>query len=592
MREIRERYRQSGDSRGQSTAIGFVLVIAIVLSGTTLILAIGSGALADTQQILAVERAEKSLAQLDSKTAMVALGQSSAQDVSLATTQRGDYKINDTAGSINVTLFPSSGGSEVLVDQSMGELRYESGQTAIAYQGGGVWRKTGNGSTMVSPPEFHYRDLTITLPIVRIDGQGSVSDSMTVSQNETAIRKFPTSGTNNPLEDARVQVKVQSEYYKAWGAFFEERTDGSATIHHSNNTAVLDLVTPAPDQPNPQGAVVSGASGDTVTIDNKGCMDSYDSSSGYSPGNLHKCNNNDDKGVMYLAGGLEVTSDANKVRGNVTAGRTVELNSGNAVMGEVKCAKGNHNCKTGTGSAKDGVNNTNSEVPVPEAIGNTVSDKVQEMKSNNDNGAASAISGSSLDSGTTVTLTQGKYYLDEIDRDSGNNLILDTTSGDIVLAIEDGLDLDGADIIVEGDGRVKVYLGEAGSDSEMNLDNQAKIKTVDSIGPPSSRQYNSTRFWLYSGPGFDGDIDTESQFTGVIYAPEGDTGNAGEVDMAGGVVFGAVVAHVDDMDENNKNAAIHYDEALSDESTQRAASPDDPRITNVHLTVNRVNVTG
>ncbi|PSP94379.1 hypothetical protein BRC91_06210 [Halobacteriales archaeon QS_4_62_28] len=591
MQFSRERCRQSSGSRGQSTTIGFVLVIAIVIGGTTVILVAGSGALADTQQNLGVERAEKSLAQVDSKAAMVGLGQSSAQEVSLATTQRGEYRVDETAGNINVTLFQGGGGSTVLLDQNMGELRYESGQTTVAYQGGGVWRETGGGSTMVSPPEFHYRGLTLTLPVVRLDGQGSVSDSVTVSQNETAIEKFPAAGTDNPLDDARVQVKVQSDYYKAWGTFFEERTDGNARVYHSNNTAVVNLVTPAPDQPTPRGAVVSGASSGQLTMNTKACMDSYNSSTGPFNGNHYQCDNNNPDSSIYLAGGLKLSSDARKVRGNLTAGGEVKLYAGSTTdikSGYLKCAKNNHNCKSGSGDAEKGVLNIDEQVPTHDPVGDTVDDKVQALDLDNDNGGSAFDGPNKLDRSTTVTLDSGRYYIDDIDRDSGNNLILDVRSGDITIAVADGIDLDNAEIKIVGDGVVKMYADSTGS-KEMILDNGARVKTLDSLG--GSRVYNSSRFWLYSKPGFEANLD-DTEFTGVIYAPSGPN-PGGSIDLQGSALFGSVVAHVNDMAQNSGNdPAIHYDEALGQTELQRRGSPENPRITNVHLTVNRVNVTG
>jgi len=590
MRSPWEGCRQSRAVRGQSTTLGFVLVFAIVLGGTTLVLVAGSGALADAQQDVGIARAEKSLAEVDSKAAMVGLGQSSSQSVSLATAQDGDYRVNDTAGNINVTLFPGGGGSTVLVDQKLGELRYESGRTTVAYQGGGVWRKTGNGSTMVSPPEFHYRDLTLTLPVVRIDGQGSVGDSVTVSQNETAIGKFPTSSIKNPLNDARVRVKIRSEYYRAWGAFFRERTEGNATVYHSNNTAVLDLVTPAPDQPEPIGAVVSGAAGDEIVLDNNACMDAYrkSSSHGGSLSSRQNCDNSSPNGTVYSTGGVKLDSGNTEIRGNVTLGGNLSI-PGGKVKGYVKCTKGNHDCEdsnVGSGDVEDAILNVDTEVPDPTPVDDTVDNKIQEFRVSNDNsGAADVVYDDTggddwrFDVGEDATVGAGNYYVDKLVRaNSGKTLTLDTTGGDINIAVDGSFDLDSNTIKVEGKNRVRIYMTE-------DIDfTGGTVKVVD-----GGRTYNSSQFWVYGNSGFDADLDSGSEFTGVIYAPEGPSSSAGTVTMSDSVVHGAIVAHVDGMDSD---AAIHYDERLGQSSIQRAASPDDPRVTNVHLTVNRVNVTG
>lgn len=304
MRDCRERCRRivaaavpgrwsdSGRSlSGQSTTIAVVLVLAISLGGTTTVLVIGSGAFTDAQQQVSNERAETVLSQMDSKIATVAIGPSTSQTVQLPTTQGRQYRINESAGRINVTLFPGSGGKTVIVDQNLGEIRYGSGQTTLAYQGGGVWRKVGNGSTMVSPPEFQYRGLTLTLPLIRIDDQGAIGDSVTISENETGIEKFPAGNTGNPLGDATVKLKITSKYYQAWESFFEERTEGNATVHHSNDTVVLEFATQtSSNQFQPAAGVVSRASSKTIVLDNKACVDSYNSSTNPAwSGNWHHC---------------------------------------------------------------------------------------------------------------------------------------------------------------------------------------------------------------------------------------------------------------------------------------------------------------
>ncbi|MFC7194689.1 hypothetical protein ACFQL4_08535 [Halosimplex aquaticum] len=59
---------------------------------------------------------------------------------------------------MNVTIYNQSADeTKTLTNVTLGAVRYENGDHDIAYQGGGVWKGTEAGTTMLSPPEFHFR---------------------------------------------------------------------------------------------------------------------------------------------------------------------------------------------------------------------------------------------------------------------------------------------------------------------------------------------------------------------------------------------------------------------------------------------------
>ncbi|MFB6297110.1 MAG: hypothetical protein ABEH56_01165 [Salinirussus sp.] len=285
-------------------------------------------------------------------------------------------------------------------------------------------------------------------------------------------------------------------------------------------------------------------------------------------------------------GNIKINSGT-KLWGNVTAGGTVKL-PGGQIKGNVFCADDNANCVTKENKVSKEVINTNNEVPDPSPVTDTIDEKKQSLDSSseNDNDAEDDISGNRIDRDSgTEEITAGEYYLTKIDRDS--NMILDTSNGDITLVIDGKWDLDGARITVQGKNVVRIYIPDTGSD-EMVFDNQARVF----VRHGGKRSYNSSQVWVYGTPGFVFDINTESQFTGVIYAPEGKASEAGEVDIQSSAIFGAVVAHVKKMDQGNKQAVIHYDTSLDTEAAGQAADPGSLNIENMHVTVNRVNVTG
>jgi hypothetical protein len=107
------------------------------------------------------------------------------------------------------------------------------------------------GSVMRSPPEFHYRGTTLTLPMIRIKGVGTVSGTprARIRQTEPGTRIFPNASADgpstNPVESGIVRVTVHSDYYDAWAEYFRTRTDGNVSEYASNRTTTISLIAPA-----------------------------------------------------------------------------------------------------------------------------------------------------------------------------------------------------------------------------------------------------------------------------------------------------------------------------------------------------------
>ncbi|MEF8899807.1 MAG: hypothetical protein V5A25_01090, partial [Halovenus sp.] len=216
----------STDSRGQSETLGFILIFSVVILGAIAVVALGAVALNDTEDGLSNDRAEKTMTQFASQGALVALEGSDTQRINFPRSNRDRYAIDANEGWMEITNSNAS-STAVVANVTLGTVTYEgSDGTRIAYQGGGVWRTSdrGDGSTMVSPPEFHYRAATLTLPVVNITG-GNFLDSGAVISHETTEGIYPDRGKGfiNPLQNGSVNVTVGSKYYRAWGQYFEER---------------------------------------------------------------------------------------------------------------------------------------------------------------------------------------------------------------------------------------------------------------------------------------------------------------------------------------------------------------------------------
>lgn len=245
------------DGRSQSTVLGVALLLGITLAGAATVIVVGTTTLDDTSAQSKIARAEQSMTVFDAETAQVALGESSSRSVSFGQ-GGGDIRADPNAGHITITHFDhdGSGTDQVLYEADLGAVVFGNDGTTIAYQGGGVWRRDSNGgASMVSPPEFHYRQATLTLPVVRVvndaSGSGSVTGRITPESIGTDV--YPDESETydsdaskefqNPIEHGQVKAEIESEYYRAWGAYFESRTEGTVTYDDANEAVTVELLT-------------------------------------------------------------------------------------------------------------------------------------------------------------------------------------------------------------------------------------------------------------------------------------------------------------------------------------------------------------
>ena len=277
-------------ARAQSDVIGVVLLLIITVIGVSGVVAFGSQALTDTRTSSQLQRTENSMTLLDSRVAVAALGESEIQTVGLGSPTTGSYQINPDSGWIKITHInytqDPGGDNETIYNNTMGSVEYQGDESTVAYQGGGVWRLQDNGSKMVSSPEFHYRQSTLTFPIIRITGEGassgqtkavirSTSRPVQIYPNLTAPQDGddeigpPYNDTenpyHNPVANGSVKVEVNSRYYDAWASYFRSRTDANVSTDPDNETVKVTLRTTGID-----GPFELPAEGDSIEIQGLG----------------------------------------------------------------------------------------------------------------------------------------------------------------------------------------------------------------------------------------------------------------------------------------------------------------------------------
>lgn len=244
--------------RAQSETLGVVMLLGITILTVTALVLFGGAAIDNVEQSVDVQSAKLSMSQLDAKISHIALSGGIRQVVPLRGGQSGTYTVRPDAGQVTIRHinYSSTNATEVLYNASLGTVRYVTDNTVIAYQAGGVFPgRINGGSSLISPPTFYYQGMTLTFPVIRVDGDGSVSGAPTaiVTGGQNVGSVYPDQsqvydGINrqyvNPVQTGRIRVSIESQFYRAWASFFRTRTAGRVHIHSANETVVISLVSP------------------------------------------------------------------------------------------------------------------------------------------------------------------------------------------------------------------------------------------------------------------------------------------------------------------------------------------------------------
>ncbi|KGK98009.1 hypothetical protein LI82_09685 [Methanococcoides methylutens] len=238
-----------------SAVVGFMLAFSLAIVAISAMLVYSVPVIFDMQDYAQVQRVEQGFTILDSRISKVALGESPLQTTSVSL-MGGTVDVNsDDSDESKITIIITN--NSMVIDEfncSLGTIEYKNNDRTVAYEGGGVWSDYGSegGTVMISPPEFHYNGVTLTLPIIDLNGQSSSSgdgdiDITVTSDNEpTILYPIPNSPRENPVTYEQIDVYIKSQYYKAWADYADSLTYASATGIDSNKTAIIHFCTEPP----------------------------------------------------------------------------------------------------------------------------------------------------------------------------------------------------------------------------------------------------------------------------------------------------------------------------------------------------------
>jgi hypothetical protein len=259
-----------------SAVVGVMIILALTITSTSVILLYSTPTMRNMEDMANAQRAEQAFTVFDSRVSKVALGESPSQTTSFSIMD-GSVSVNGDASAYQnsqivvvctqlseeswYTTFSNnrfkwnswepheSEPNMTVFRSSMGSITYTQGDRIIGYEGGGVWSKYPTGkAVMISPPEFHYNGETLTLPIMKIEGNevfsGRTDVAVTVSSDNMPVVLYPDQNSTkkvNPLSSDKVLIYIKSEFYTAWADYADSLTYASATTDDASQTAIVEL---------------------------------------------------------------------------------------------------------------------------------------------------------------------------------------------------------------------------------------------------------------------------------------------------------------------------------------------------------------
>ncbi len=260
----------------ESSVVGIVIILMLTTLSIGAILFYGIPTINDMQDMAKTQKAEQAFTVFDSRTSKVALGESPMQTTYLSlmggtlevkgdSTSHNNSEITIVLANIDAPWYDRFSqqrhrwgaweGFETqtnftMFNAPMGCIIYSKDNRIVGYEGGGVWSKYPAGkAVIISPPEFNYNGETLTLPIMCINGNTSITSDtdvgIAVSSNNIPTVLYPDPVTDdrliNPVKSDKVLIYIKSDFYNAWADYANNLAYTSATVDEANSTAVVEL---------------------------------------------------------------------------------------------------------------------------------------------------------------------------------------------------------------------------------------------------------------------------------------------------------------------------------------------------------------
>lgn len=236
------------DNDAISETLGFILLLSTAITAIGIVLMMSIPVLMQSQDQAQQQNMEQAFTLLDSHTSKAQYSNYLSQTTDMKL-NGGRIYVNSSDSRIRIIL-----NGTTIYDNTLGTIHYDLNGLNIGYQDGGIWKSDGKGgSVMISAPDFNYKHETLTLPLMQITGDSSVSGTgdarITTRSNLTPAIIFPK-GTNNldsnPIKADQIYVFITSDYYIGWANYINSRTSCAVRpgdIYPANKTIKITFNT-------------------------------------------------------------------------------------------------------------------------------------------------------------------------------------------------------------------------------------------------------------------------------------------------------------------------------------------------------------
>ena len=217
----------------------------MILIAASVTLHFGAAMVNDVKSEVQGENAEQTMREVDSRLSEVAFSDNLEHTLAFDPSQGQSVRVADDAEMI-IELNGGAGCDPFVIP--MGSLHYKSDSySTVTYQGGGIWKSTSGGNSMISPPDMEYSEGTLTFPSVNVNGSagGQVQTLQATKDLEySQQRSREYSQTMADCSNASMMtITVESRYADVWGEYLEDEVSKNVTYDLNNDNPNNDSVT-------------------------------------------------------------------------------------------------------------------------------------------------------------------------------------------------------------------------------------------------------------------------------------------------------------------------------------------------------------
>ena len=481
---------------------------------------------------------------------------------------------------------------------TMGKVEYAINERRIGYQGGGIWlgSEGNNFSTLQSPPDLNYDGSTLTMQIINITNDLSISaGSLPVLTVENDGRRplYPRQweGKTNPVNSV-VYVTIEGSYYQGWASYFDRKTAGTPVgVNDTAQTALLEL-TPITTQSFDQAIVAHNGSLllENASIDSysTGLSGGYDENFTVGGGDVYA------NQTLFINNSTATSLNRTRLNGDGYARGEIVMQNRTKVVGSLHALAGIdvrgydltatcpvsgrlHAISVPLISAPADCQETDDPtVELPEA---DPPDQQIRRKIESFDGSAATLP----TSGSPIILDERRYVVNDSGNSvmgdwDGDRVIFNNSGGPIEIALDSNgcIRANGATFDFEGTQRVTLYRGSTGvpaCTAFRDLDFEVPDNRTDvfRIRLNHSTPVEPTQLRIQgASPG--------AEFYGTVYGPDNDFVfiSGGALDYHGAVIGGEIEV---------RDADVHYDQSLRDPSGQGGS-----RINFLHVSDHKIRI--